>query len=405
MAPPQDAPLKRLCGKPETLAEAQSLYHLAVAKTGSGSGYPIGGNKVGLPAICAYMASQRLLNNNDVSEKMAQMASCLSPKAFNMTLDTVRSAIAVVLQKSASSPRKATFTSLLRAHGLSNDITSWMDEVEESLKQSGELDEEGYILDSDVVRYMIFYWTCRALRMRTLKGTKMSEYNVHQEDFDILVGIIERSCAGIRDRIDTYVEQTRSGRSSRTSRSSSPSSSVISTPSSTSTPPNRTSPQKRRSVVEALALPSTPRKRQKVYSPSKLSLDPMTHTPTAKRMNAADQSPTKIKEEKTYISPSKAVVSINDSIDRLSLASTRSSPVTPKNQGPGRMVQIENVDFSRFVKDLEDEDHEMDNSEKSPPCRHRRPVFLDRQFYTHRDPRVVAEWMRSENSIAKRRKD
>jgi hypothetical protein len=54
---PQDALLKRLCIKPETLTRAQALLHIAKARTGTGSGHDLGNGVTGLPAICAHLAS------------------------------------------------------------------------------------------------------------------------------------------------------------------------------------------------------------------------------------------------------------------------------------------------------------------------------------------------------------
>jgi hypothetical protein len=52
--------LQNLCREPETLAEAQVILRLAQNKTGPGSGHELGPHTTGLPAICAYIASQRL---------------------------------------------------------------------------------------------------------------------------------------------------------------------------------------------------------------------------------------------------------------------------------------------------------------------------------------------------------
>lgn len=56
--PPSD-PLRRLCGKEETIRDADALLNLAKARTSAGSGRSLGGSAVSLPAICAFLASER----------------------------------------------------------------------------------------------------------------------------------------------------------------------------------------------------------------------------------------------------------------------------------------------------------------------------------------------------------
>lgn len=51
--------LRRLCSTDETLTEAQTVYRLAQARTGAGSGFELGPFTTGLPAISAYIASKR----------------------------------------------------------------------------------------------------------------------------------------------------------------------------------------------------------------------------------------------------------------------------------------------------------------------------------------------------------
>jgi hypothetical protein len=50
--------LKRMNLKSETYSAALALLITVQAKTGPGSGYNLGSHSTGLPALCAYVASQ-----------------------------------------------------------------------------------------------------------------------------------------------------------------------------------------------------------------------------------------------------------------------------------------------------------------------------------------------------------
>ena len=51
--------LKRLTNKPETQSQAVVLLNAAKLKTGPGTGFVLGEGATGLPAICAYLASEQ----------------------------------------------------------------------------------------------------------------------------------------------------------------------------------------------------------------------------------------------------------------------------------------------------------------------------------------------------------
>lgn len=59
MTTPQQQQLARICGNAETISKARELLNLAQTKTGPGSGHNLGSNASALPAICAYLASER----------------------------------------------------------------------------------------------------------------------------------------------------------------------------------------------------------------------------------------------------------------------------------------------------------------------------------------------------------
>lgn len=59
MAPTDDLLLRNLCQNSETISKAKAILLQAQAYTRPGSGYNLGPYTNGLPAICAYIASER----------------------------------------------------------------------------------------------------------------------------------------------------------------------------------------------------------------------------------------------------------------------------------------------------------------------------------------------------------
>ncbi len=69
MANPIIDRLVKLCKTEETFIKARALWKTAELKTGPGSGYSIGDAAVGLPAICAFIASQQYVPSISSSSK------------------------------------------------------------------------------------------------------------------------------------------------------------------------------------------------------------------------------------------------------------------------------------------------------------------------------------------------
>ena len=51
--------IAQICGKEETQKDANELLNIALSKTGPGSGHDMGDKAIALPAICAFLASER----------------------------------------------------------------------------------------------------------------------------------------------------------------------------------------------------------------------------------------------------------------------------------------------------------------------------------------------------------
>ncbi|KAJ7672005.1 hypothetical protein B0H17DRAFT_1208799 [Mycena rosella] len=87
-SPPME-PMEQLCHDAQTFAEARRILFAARAQTGPGSGFDLGGDRTGLPALCAYLASQNL-NNTHVTIEAARAAACQSLTNFKKLRDRVQ---------------------------------------------------------------------------------------------------------------------------------------------------------------------------------------------------------------------------------------------------------------------------------------------------------------------------
>ncbi|KAH8117102.1 hypothetical protein DFH11DRAFT_1505462 [Phellopilus nigrolimitatus] len=444
MAAYQNQLLLRLCGKEETLKDAKELLNIAKTKTGPGSGHHLGAGAVGLPAICALLASQRL-SNNDVVEQVAQQASCMNSKQFHAALNTVRTALSSYLQKQKA--RVISYQAFCRDYGLNEDALYWMEEVEKELRKSHAFEELD--VDDDTVLYMVFYWTCIALNIRSVKRTTiMSDYGVNLRDFQSLEEVLDTNCQVVRESIDKFVSESRSARSARLSPAKSPSkaSTLMKTPTK-STPVARnlanSSPSKRKAHLPPF--PSlSPEKRPRVSSPTKLNRLVVTTNQTA-----STSTPTASPPKKTYgtssrsflDSPTKTVSHPAMPLDSLPkradsppppvapvtpvkarvvrpVVATETTPSprkslrisssvagpptpTPKRGRPRRLPSPPPADNDVEMGDPQEADEGSSEDENSPPppCRHRLPAFSDRLFYHYRDPRVVREWETCEKNM------
>lgn len=106
------------------------------------------------------------LNNGDISQKVAQAASCLNNKVFARTLDIVRKALS-----EDSEPRKlaaTTYVSLIRSYTISmvSKVAAWMEDAERALVLKEVLSAR-YTVDSPLVKCAIFFWVCRQLKVRS----------------------------------------------------------------------------------------------------------------------------------------------------------------------------------------------------------------------------------------------
>jgi len=153
--------------------KARALLRTVHSKTGPGTGYDIRDAKSGLPAICAYIESKSA-GYADITQEVAQKASCLAPKTFVSTLRTVKTAL------HPSSPSKAgggdeidptAYANLISKYRIGQPlrVEKWMKEAQAALValprfqhvSASRLAESGA-----EVRIAVFYWVCRAIKVR-----------------------------------------------------------------------------------------------------------------------------------------------------------------------------------------------------------------------------------------------
>ena len=111
------------------------------------------------------------MNNNDVSKKVAQTASCLAPKIFESSLAIVRTALlskakhntsAVSLQHSG----ELTYESLVKRFGWMHGdfMVECMTDVERTVSESRQL--KGKLAPPNkVVTIAVFCWVCSILKV------------------------------------------------------------------------------------------------------------------------------------------------------------------------------------------------------------------------------------------------
>ncbi|PCH40114.1 hypothetical protein WOLCODRAFT_162106 [Wolfiporia cocos MD-104 SS10] len=189
--------LPGLCSRPETLNKAQELLNAASVKTGPGTGYDLGdaaGN--GLPAICAYLASEEL-GNNDVSEKIAQTASCLMPKVFRQLTGVVRSALAEKNSAVDDDFDPLTFDELI-SHlrlGRRDFVLGCLSDIQRAVLASRALPPE-LSPPTDAFVMSVFTWTCaNVLKIkRAIVDELLLEFQIGRRDYDKIADVINTRC-------------------------------------------------------------------------------------------------------------------------------------------------------------------------------------------------------------------
>ncbi|KAL4250622.1 hypothetical protein ABKN59_005370 [Abortiporus biennis] len=284
--PVVDPLIRRLCSKPETLKRAQNIFNTAKLKTQPGSGYEIPDALPGLQAICAYLASEEL-QNNDVSKAVARTSSCLDPKVFNNGLAVVRTALAASDSKSKetvehSPAEEINYEYLVQMFKLKqvDFMASCMRDVENTIAQSRELGKK-YAIPSDVVMIAVFCWMAKVLLLKKdYASILLNKFPVDRNDFEQVYEVIEHTCDLLAKEIKQKVAALRTQKQKATSGNKAFMAAVEQQPSQSQALP-QPDPDVSKPPPSPFPVPSTPRKsvlRTPSKSPSKSAMKP---TPTS----------------------------------------------------------------------------------------------------------------------------
>ncbi|KAF9448702.1 hypothetical protein P691DRAFT_704443 [Macrolepiota fuliginosa MF-IS2] len=396
--------LQRVCGNDETLAEARRLIPVARTRTNQGSGHYLSGLTTALPAICAYIASKQL-NNNDVDLDNARQSSCLKTADFKKALRTV----ATVLEAESSPKKKrneATHDVLHEKYSVEmpfSVLSVFLQQAEHALIQ---LDTRNKI-DSLDVRCAVFFWTCsivKAKQLPTLDEFAQDNALLSRRLIPI-IKLLDDKCKSLKSKL---VEAAKN-----TSRPSSPTKSMLQatprTPRRSPTKPLRELPtresvKKQRqdqstgaipsrgpdSIDEDMEPPETPTKKRK--------LDELTPTPSLTKRRLPFPPVTPSAPHITHLtSPTKAKPNATPAISSPLRRSARSvlqqevdtAMDVDEDEDVGDNINRSlELDLSKFV--LAEDD--IEKMEEPAVTRRFRPVYQDSRQWYARDAKVLRSW-------------
>ncbi|KZT27443.1 hypothetical protein NEOLEDRAFT_1240380 [Neolentinus lepideus HHB14362 ss-1] len=410
---PEDKTLRALCHKPETLAKARTLLRTAKAKTRPGSGHELGDGIIGLSAICAYVASLEL-DNDDVTESVAQITSCLAPKIFANTLNTVR---AVLTSSDFDATNKVKYEDLIVTHKvLKGDlVVGWMNEAEETLLKSGEVRIKSKA-DETLVKCSVFYWTAQVLSLTRIKPQHLiAPYSIELDDLQDVVQVMNSVCSAVSDRIKVEVNRLKAAaRQPKTKQHIPPATSSKATTAKTATPSKTKTPSKP-SLKRSLPTPSvadpesvTPSKRRVVFVQRVETADTVLQTPVKKRRVYGTHPLSSRSPEASMPASSARTQHLNSSdtpVDGSEHATSTvapecvdftSSAVTPRRSTRRSVNQLEAPTSQVTNEQQEPSDDEDEEDGGLPRSKHFRPPFIDRDQWFRQDPKVDREWKMAE---------
>lgn len=175
--------LEKFLPNKTTRLQAESLLRMARLRTAPGTGMSVDEGGIGLPAICALIACERLtpdisddillltstdrLGDRSFSKEVAQRASCLRPQLFEQTLTTVRTVLKeqdnlAPSRSTRSAQRPISYDSLTKKYGANRvdpNIVKDCQRVERGLGVA--LDDTSGWNDRRITA-TIFWWCCEA---------------------------------------------------------------------------------------------------------------------------------------------------------------------------------------------------------------------------------------------------
>ncbi|CAE6512872.1 unnamed protein product [Rhizoctonia solani] len=158
--------LEKFLPNKTTRLQAESLLRMARLRTAPGTGMSVDEGGIGLPAICALIACERL-GDRSFSKEVAQRASCLRPQLFEQTLTTVRTVLKeqdnlAPSRSTRSAQRPISYDSLTKKYGANRvdpNIIKDCQRVERGLGVA--LDDTSGWNDRRITA-TIFWWCCEA---------------------------------------------------------------------------------------------------------------------------------------------------------------------------------------------------------------------------------------------------
>ncbi|KAH8818618.1 hypothetical protein DL96DRAFT_1820052 [Flagelloscypha sp. PMI_526] len=206
--------LSLICTQPETLAKAKVLLHEALLKTAPGSGFDIGPFKSGLPAICAYIASQKL-QNSDVSRIAAQAASCLQKADFEKTYYTVDAAICGA-RKSRRNPSDAfsgrvTYDTLLSKHKVPLAASRVVPTLVMAEKAVIMHPDYSMSFDEDWLKVLVFWYVCKVIKGEDMFPSEQfaEQHRIPHDIFVTSLLTVRKAVTPIKDKIRQHIRDSR----------------------------------------------------------------------------------------------------------------------------------------------------------------------------------------------------
>ncbi|KAK0243908.1 hypothetical protein EDD85DRAFT_179801 [Armillaria nabsnona] len=383
----------RLCDDIETRETAKEIYRLANAKTRPGSGFDLGALRTGLPAICVYIASIRL-KNNQISRASAQQSSCLKPSDFDKGVTAVESALGTGTSRRSRSNTDGFYQNLIEEYDLTpiaQLITSWVRRTESVLVM-----REVFNVDRKEVKCAVFFWVCSFLKDDVVieKEAFLSQFAIDAKTFEPIVKKLIKTAGSLAQQIKA--ERLSYDPSKKITPFSTPHASPRKSPSKTplrvapSNSPTKLDLSPTKTTAKPLFAPSTPSTRK---SPSKPLRVPPTNDkrkednpPTKKRKLPSPQpaeevpmqSPTKKRKVQTPLA--KVDEDENPFQSPSKKSSSRIHTPFPQPQ------------FSPPDDLFSEEEPEL------VPQRRFRPVFLDAKQWASRDPRLESIARKADNA-------
>ncbi|OCH85593.1 hypothetical protein OBBRIDRAFT_891088 [Obba rivulosa] len=416
--------IRKICQLQETREEAEKIYHLAASKTAPGTGFELKDSSIGLPAVCALLASRKL-GNDDVNENVAQQASCLEMPKFRNAMLAVKKALASKPQRHTYSAPVVTYEAVVQAVKLGknvNLITAWCGYVESELAQRN----EDYRQAGREVTVAVFCWTCQLLKIMKVKPDVLrAKYGVSDQAYVNIISALESTCQDAAELVQEALAAlkknpknvvlppattTASDVSFTLSRSlsKSPSKSAMKARMLDGSP-SKTPTHKRKvvfsqDVEEAGDLPETPSKRPKFSSPLKSARLRALHEAGPSFLSPAKAiAPLPAPTPSAASTPARSSRYADDMLVEEVMAERIASTSTPSGQDvlpstPRRRRQFTTTDASDVersgscgVSHAAPASSVREDMEARRPRRHR-PILSDHKQWLQGDPRLAREW-------------